>query len=97
MELMRVSGLSVDDFRAEKLRPDEALAKFSSAELDVVFLVSAIEAPLLKKFYQIPDIRLMGFEQADAYLTQLPYLSKVKVPRGVLSIAQDIPRQDMKS
>lgn len=94
-ELMRVSGLSIDDFYAEKLRPDEALTKFSNGELDVVFLVSAAEAPLLKKFYQIPDIRLMDFEQADAYLHQLPYLSKVRVPRGVLSIAQDIPRRDI--
>jgi len=37
----------------------------------------------------------MSFEQADAYTRNLPYLSKVNIPRGVVSIANDLPRQDI--
>jgi hypothetical protein len=37
----------------------------------------------------------MSFDQADAYTRNLPYLSKVSVPRGLLSIEHDLPRQDI--
>ena len=93
--LLKVSGISENDMYAQKLKPDDALAKFSSGELDVIFIVAAAEAPVLAKFYKIPGIRLMNFEQADAYTRNLPYLSKVMVPRGLLSIANDLPRQDI--
>jgi TRAP transporter TAXI family solute receptor len=93
--LLNISGISENEIRAEKLKPDQALEKLNSGDLDVVFLVAAAEAPVLEKFYKIPGIRLMSFDQADAYTRNLPYLSKVSVPRGLLSIEHDIPRQDI--
>jgi len=93
--LLQISGLSGSDLRTEKLKPDEAIDKLNSGELDAVFIVVAAESPVLKKFYEIPGIRLMNFEQADAYARNLPYLSKVNVPRGLLSISHDLPRQDI--
>jgi len=94
-QLLAASGLSLSDIRAEKLKPLDALEKFKKGELDAVFLVSAAEAPLVKKFYETPGIRLMSFEQAEAYVHLFPFLSKVTVPRGVVSIAYDLPRQDI--
>jgi len=94
-QLLAASGLSLSDIRAEKLKPLDALEKFKKDELDAVFLVSAAEAPLVKKFYETPGIRLMNFEQAEAYVHLFPFLSKVTVPRGVVSIAYDLPRQDI--
>jgi TRAP transporter TAXI family solute receptor len=93
--LLQISGLSGGDLRTEKLKPDEAIDKLNSGELDAVFIVVAPESPILKKFYEIPNIRLMNFDQADAYARNLPYLSKVSVPRGLLSISHDLPRQDI--
>ena len=94
-QLLEASGLSLSDIRAEKLKPLDALEKFKKGELDDVFLVSAAEAPLVKSFYETPGIRLMSFEQAEAYVHLFPFLSKVTVPRGVVSIAYDLPRQDI--
>jgi TRAP transporter TAXI family solute receptor len=94
-QLLKASGLSMNDFYAEKLKPLDALEKFKKNELDAVFIVSAAEAPILKNFYETPGIRLMSFEQADAYVRLFPFLSKVTVPRGVMSIAYDLPRQDI--
>jgi len=94
-QLLEASGLSLGDIRAEKLKPLDALEKFKKGELDAVFLVSAAEAPLVKSFYETPGIRLMNFEQADAYVHLFPFLSKVKVPRGVVSIAYDLPREEI--
>ena len=94
-QLLDASGLSASDFHAEKLKPLDALEKFKKGELDAIFIVSAAEAPILQKFYETPGIRLMSFEQADAYVHLFPFLSKVTVPRGVVSIAYDLPRQDI--
>ena len=94
-KLLEASGIGMNDIRAEKLKPLEALEKFKKGELDAIFLVSAAEAPLLKNFYETPGIRLMSFEQAEAYVHLFPFLSKVTVPRGVVSIAYDLPRQDI--
>ena len=93
--LLKISGISEKDIDAEKLKPDQAIAKLNNGDLDAVFIVAAAEAPVLEKFYKIPGIRLMNFDQADAYTRNLPYLSKVNVPRGLLSIQYDLPRQDI--
>jgi len=95
MDLLRTSGITDKEIGAEKLKPDEAISKLTAGDLDAAFIVAAAEAPILKKFYSIPDIRLMSFNQADAYTRNLTYLSKVTVPRGLLSIAHDQPRQDI--
>jgi hypothetical protein len=71
------------------------LLKLGKGELDAAFIVAAAEAPILSEFYKIPGIQLMSFDQADAYTRHLPYLSKVSVPRGLLSIKHDVPHQDI--
>ena len=93
--LLRTSGITDQEISAERLKPDDAITKFNNGELDAVFIVAAAEAPILRKFYSIPGIRLMNFDQADAYTRNLTYLSKVTVPRGLLSIQHDQPRQDI--
>jgi len=72
--------------------PQEAAAKLASGQLDAAFLVVAAEAPLLKNFINIPGVQLMNFVQADAYTRALPFLTKVDVARGILSIENDLPR-----
>ncbi|ANJ00052.1 C4-dicarboxylate ABC transporter substrate-binding protein [Polynucleobacter wuianus] len=93
--LLKMSGIAENEIHTERLKPDEALAKLNSGDLDAAFIVAAAEAPVLEKFYKIPGIRLMSFDQADAYTRNMPYLSKVNVPRGLLSIEHDLPRQDI--
>ncbi len=93
--MLKLSGITEKEIQAEKLKPDEAIKKLNNGELDAVFIVAAAEAPILKQFYTIPGVRLMSFDQADAYARNLPYLSKVSVPRGLLSIEYDLPRQDI--
>jgi uncharacterized protein len=94
-DLLRVSGIPDNQIKLEKLKPGEAIEKLKNGQLDAVFIVAAAEASILKNFYSVPGLRLMGFDQADAYTRNLPYLSKVVVPRGLLSIEFDQPRQDV--
>ena len=95
--ILKLNEINADLVKLEKLKPDESIEKLQKGELDVAFIVAAGEAPILKKFYQIPGIRLMNFDQAEAYTRVLPYLDRIDIPRGIISIAHDQPKQDIRT
>jgi hypothetical protein len=37
----------------------------------------------------------MDFDQAEAYTRVLPFLKRVDIPRGIVSIAHDLPKEDI--
>jgi TRAP transporter TAXI family solute receptor len=90
--LLDTSGIKSADLEMQALTPQEGAAKLAAGNLDAVFVVAAAEAPLLKSFINLPGVQLMNFVQADAYTRALPFLTKVEVPRGLLSIESDQPR-----
>jgi len=95
--ILKLNEINADLVKLEKLKPDEAIEKLQKGELDVAFIVAAGEAPILKKFYRIPGIRLMNFDQAEAYTRVLPYLDRIDIPRGIISIAHYQPKQDIRT
>jgi TRAP-type uncharacterized transport system substrate-binding protein len=90
--LLDTSGIKPADLEVQALTPQEGAAKLAAGSLDAVFVVAAAEAPLLRSFINLPGVQLMNFVQADAYTCALPFLTKVEVPRGLLSIESDQPR-----
>ena len=90
--LLDTSGIKPADLEMQALTPQEAVEKLAAGNLDAVFVVAAAEAPLLKSFINLPGVQLMNFVQADAYTRALPFLTKVDVSRGLLSIESDLPR-----
>jgi len=92
--LLDTSGIKPADLEVQALTPQEGAAKLATGNLDAVFVVAAAEAPLLKSFINLPGVQLMNFVQADAYTRALPFLTKVDVVRGLLSIENDLPRSN---
>jgi hypothetical protein len=93
--ILKLNEIAPESIALKTLSPDEAIQKLQQGELDVAFIVVAGEAPILRKFYQIPGIRLMDFDQAEAYTRILPYLARVDIPRGLMSISSDLPKKDI--
>lgn len=92
--LLDTSGINPADLKIQALTPQEGSEKLAAGQLDAVFVAAPAEAPLLKSFINLPGIRLMNFVQADAYTRALPFLTKVEVARGLLSIENDLPRDN---
>jgi len=90
--LLDTSGIKPADLEVQALTPQEGAAQLAAGKLDAVFVVAAVEAPLLKSFINLPGVQLMNFVQADAYTRALPFLTKVDVARGLLSIENDLPK-----
>lgn len=84
------STIQLKDFTAS-----QSLKALHTKELDAVMLVSGPQAPIVLEYLRSPDLAVMNFEQADAYAVRLPFLKKVLVPRGVINLAEDLPKKDI--
>ena len=91
--ILKLNDIESTQLNLVSLSPDEAIKQLRQGGIDVAMIVLAGEAPLLKDFYQLPGIRLMDFDQAETYTRVLPYLNRVDIPRGLVSIAHDLPKQ----
>jgi TRAP transporter TAXI family solute receptor len=90
-ELLKVHGFDSSQIQLFEISPDEALKKIQSKEIDVVCFSVGVDAPILEKFYRSPGLSIMDFDQADTYVRQLPYLSKVYLPHGNVSLEFNQP------
>jgi uncharacterized protein len=79
----------------KELTAAQSLKALQANELDAVMLVSGPQAPIVLEYLRSSNLAVMSFEQADAYTVRLPFLKKVTVPRGVINLAEDLPRKDI--
>lgn len=94
-ELLKLHGIDESQISLYEISPDEALKKIKDNEIDAATFVVGVEAPIVAKYYKIPDLAIMNFDQADAYVRQLPYLSKVYLPRGNVSLEYNQPPKNI--
>lgn len=64
-------------------------------EVDAVFLSLAPQAPLVQRLLRAENVRLLSFEQADAYTKTFPYLTRLTLPKGVVDLARSVPEKDI--
>jgi hypothetical protein len=73
----------------------EAAEALLTGKIDAaVFVISPTNA-IVRRLVASPDIHLMDIDLAEAYARRLPYLSAIRLPRGVLDIGADLPRHDV--
>jgi TRAP-type uncharacterized transport system substrate-binding protein len=94
-ELLKSHGIDASQIQIFELSPDEALNKIQAKEIDVACFSVGVDAPILEKFYRLPGISIMDFDQADSYTRQFPYLRKVYVPHGNVSLEFNQPPQNI--
>jgi len=95
LTLLGASGAEKPPTQLLPVEREAALEQLKRGELDAVFLVSPAESPAIKKLAATPDIRLMSFARAEAYVRRFPYLSRLVLPRGVFDLAADVPEHDV--
>src|SRR6516164_6375841 len=73
----------------------EPLWWFRRREIDVAFMMTAWDSPVVRQLLSDDRIGLSSFPRADAFVALYPYLNKVVVPRGVADLAKDQPPSDV--
>ena len=91
-ELNQMEPESVQKFQLEQT---PATMAFLAGEVDVLVFASAPESQLVQMLLLTPDVKLMSFDQSQAYARRLPYLSPEQMPHGILDLAKNLPPQDV--
>ncbi len=95
-KLLHANRVEQNDLTLTRLAPTPAVVALLAGELDALVFVSAPESPLVRMLLQTPGIGLLDFVQADAYARQFAFVDALKLPRGVVDLARDIPAHDVR-
>ncbi len=75
--------------------PEEAAEELIADKLDAVFLMSdSASVKIMGKLLRTPGIRLVNFQQADAYTRRVNYLNKLEFSQGSIDLGMNIPDRD---
>ncbi|MGA9874318.1 MAG: TAXI family TRAP transporter solute-binding subunit, partial [Solirubrobacteraceae bacterium] len=67
-----------------------------AGSVDAVFLMSdSASVQIMRTLLRSPGVRLLSFEQADAYTRRFTYLNKLCLPEGSIDFGQNLPLQDV--
>jgi TRAP-type uncharacterized transport system substrate-binding protein len=94
LRLLALNGIDSHQQRLYAYAPEEAARALLAGELDGVVFVAGWDSPAVRALARAPQINLIGFPRADAYVKLDPTLSKLIVPRGFADLATDRPPQD---
>jgi TRAP transporter TAXI family solute receptor len=102
MRLLAVNGLIESGSSQEKshaILMREKVADTATAlqkgELDAAFFVAAFEADYIQRLLNDHGVRLLNFDQHDAYHRRFRFLAPVTLPAGMANLGENIPGQDV--
>ncbi len=94
LKLLVLNGADASRLHLLGYQPEQTRQALLAKELDAALIVSGWDSPIVQSLAREPDIRLLGFPRADAYVALYPFLNKLVLPRGVADLAADRPPQD---
>ncbi len=102
MRLLAVNGLIESESSEGNARVTlvaENVAASATAlqrgELDAAFFVAAFEADYIQKLLNDRGVKLLNFDQHEAYRRQFRFLAPITMPTGMVNLGQNIPEQDV--
>ena len=95
-KLFDVNRLELATLKLSKLEQTPATMAFLNNEVDAIVFASAPESPMVQMLLQTPGVKLLDFNQNDAYSRRFSFLTPVSLPRGVVDLAGDVPTSDVR-
>lgn len=93
--LLAASGVTGSNTTFLGATAAESAQLLKDGTADVIFFTMAAEAELVQQLLRTPNIKLLNFEQAEAFSRLYPYLFKIVLPAGVVDLAANIPSRDV--
>ena len=94
--LLAANRIEPDAITLQQLPTTPAVVDLLAGRIDALVLASAPESLMVQMLLQTPGVHLFDFAQAEAYSRRLAYLHPVRLPRGVVDLARDLPSADMR-
>lgn len=94
LKLLSMNGLNTRKLQLLAYSPEQAAQALLAGQLDVAVILSEWASPVVQQLVRAPQIKLLGFPRADAYVALDPNLTKVVLPMGVADLEANRPPQD---
>lgn len=94
-KLLQANRVDANALQTSRRELTPAVMALVAGELDALVMASAPESPMVQMLLHAPGIKLLEFAQAEAYARQLPFLSPVRLPRGIADLARNVPSRDV--
>jgi hypothetical protein len=94
LNLIKAAGIE-QQVELLPLAPRESADKLLAGEIDVAFMMTSWEAPVVRQLLADERVELSGFPRAAAYVALYPFIYKVVLPRGAGNLARDQPPNDV--
>jgi len=95
LHLLRESGIDASNSKLLPIGGADLIKAPDAREIDAVFQVAGVEAPILADLLRRRDLTLMSLAHAPAYAKRDGKLTALTVPRGVVDIAADLPPRNI--
>jgi TRAP transporter TAXI family solute receptor len=93
--LLRANGVTAPTATLVPLTGLDAVRALRAGEIDAAVFVASPESATVREAVTVHDVVLMSFTRAEAYTRLFPFLSRLTLPEGALSLDRDIPRQEI--
>jgi TRAP transporter TAXI family solute receptor len=93
--LLTEVGLKPEAFTAVPLAGQAAAVALQKGEIDVAVVVSGATSSWIAGLIADPQIELLSMKEAHALSRRHPYLDEVTLYRGVIDLANILPREDV--
>jgi TRAP-type uncharacterized transport system substrate-binding protein len=93
--VMAMAGIDTHGSSVVDLPPHDAAERLLRGDLDVLVLVGSWDSPLVRKLVAAPDVSLVNFRRADAFVALNPELTKLVLPMGVGDLRANRPPADV--
>jgi TRAP-type uncharacterized transport system substrate-binding protein len=93
-KILSLYGINVaDNARLLSISSGDSVEALLDGRIDAMFLVADIKSSSIQRLSKDPKIKLLNFDHADTYAARFKFLEPLKLPRGALDMANDIPAQ----
>lgn len=94
-QLLSANGVDAHNASLGDFASDEAARQLIFGKVDAIIVVGAPESELISSLMRVPTLRIMGFDQAEAYTRLFPYLSHIVLPMGAYDLERNLPERDL--
>ena len=94
LTLLAANGVTEATARLSPLTGTDAIHAMRRGEVDTVFLIASAESASVRELLSPRGAALLSFPRADAYTRRFPFLTKLELPAGGLSLERNLPARE---
>jgi TRAP-type uncharacterized transport system substrate-binding protein len=95
LKLLTLNQVDTSRLSLLALPLEEAAQRLLDGTIDASVMLTWWDSPVVRRLLASPDVNLIGYPRADAYVVLFPFLEKVVIPMGVGNLALNRPPEDV--